>query len=59
MFDFRQILHAAAVEFVMPNFKAVVKSEGYGKLSDELKLRLIQEVAEEDAFVGMTERLRF
>ena len=52
-------MHAASLVFVMPNFNAVVKSEGYKKMSDELKLRLIQELADDDAFVGMTEKLRF
>ena len=41
------------MNIIIPNLNAVVKSDGYNKMLDSLKLRLIQELAEEDAFVGL------
>ena len=58
MFLFVQILHAAALDFVIPNFNAVVKSGAYKKMPDELKNRLIHELADQDAFVGMAKALK-
>ena len=38
---------------MIPNFNGVVKSEGYKKMRDELKIRLTEEIAGENAFAGM------
>ena len=38
---------------MIPNFNAVVKTEGYQKLSRELMIKLTEELSDEGAFVGM------
>ena len=38
---------------MIPNFNKIVKSEGYKKMPDELKIRLTEEIADENAFAGM------
>ena len=42
-----------ALDFIIPNLNDVVKTEEYRKMSDDLKNRLIQELAEEHVLVGL------
>ena len=51
-----QALHDMAVDFIVPNLNSVVKTEEYRKLTDDLKNRLIQELADEHALVGLKRR---
>ena len=53
-----QILRDIAFNFIVPNFNAVVKTTGYKNMSEELRSRLIQELAEENVFVGLKRKFQ-
>ena len=38
---------------IVSNMNAVLKTDGFKEMRDELKIRLIQELADEEIFVGL------
>ena len=48
-----QALHNIALNFGIPHLNTILQSEGYKKMPDELKIRLIDELAKENVFVGL------
>ena len=48
-----QALQGHALEFAIPNLNAVMKTAGYKKMSDELKVRLMEGLADQEVFVGL------
>ena len=46
------------LDFVIPNFNTIVKSGGYDRMPEELRNRLIHEIANEDAFVGIARKVK-
>lgn len=48
------MLHATELDFLIPNFNDLVKTDGYKEMQDELKNRLIEDLADEYLFVGMS-----
>ena len=48
-----QTLHNTALNLGIPHLNAILLTEGYEKMPDELKIRLIDELAKENVFVGL------
>ena len=48
-----QVLHDIVLDFIIPRFNTVVKTEGYKNMPDELQKRLIQDMAAENVFEGL------
>lgn len=48
-----QTLYDIVLDFIIPKFNNVVKTEGYKSMPDELQQRLIQDMAAENVFEGL------
>ena len=48
-----QALHDLAIDFIIPNLNAVLKTEGYKNMEDDLQKQLIQDLVKEEVFVGL------
>ena len=51
-----QDLHELALDFIVPNLNNIVMTDEFGKMPDDLKMRLLKELAKEDALVGLKRR---
>ena len=51
-----QVLHELAVDFIISNYSDVVKTDGYLKMSNELKNCLTLELDAAGIFVGLKRR---
>ena len=51
-----QALHELAMDFIVPNLDAVLRTEEYQNMAEDLLKQLIQKLADEGIFVGLKRR---